>query len=248
MEQERLYKDLAWLWPILSPPEEYIEEGEFFADLIKSYSSGKPETLLHLGCGGGHLDMTLKKHFEITGVDKSESMLGLARRLNPESRYIAGDMRNIRIDDRFEVVLIYDSVNYMLSPEDLKSSFETAYHHLKPGGIAVTCVEQTPETFRQNAIKHNSRARGDIELTYFYHLYDPDKSDSTYETIFVYLIRKNGVLEIKTDKHICGIFSLETWEKLLRESGFKSKRDTFRHSTFSPGEEYPILIGLKKEA
>lgn len=31
----RLYNDLAWLWPIISPPEEYIEETEFFAKTVK---------------------------------------------------------------------------------------------------------------------------------------------------------------------------------------------------------------------
>lgn len=189
--------------------------------------------------------MTLKKHFEITGVDISGNMLALARELNPEARYLSGDMRSLQINEEFDVVLIYDSVNYMLTSDDLRSAFETAYCHLKPGGIVVTCVEQTPETFRQNATKHNFRTKGNIELTYIEHFYDPDIADTTYETIFVYLIRENGILEIETDRHVCGIFGLETWETLLTETGFDCERDTFRHSTFSPGEEYPILIGRK---
>lgn len=189
--------------------------------------------------------MTLKKHFQITGIDISEKMLDLARKLNPESRYLLGDMRTFRIEEKFDVVLIYDSVNYMLTDDDLQSAFKTAFHHLKSGGIMFTCVEQTPETFRQSFTKHTSRKSGDIQLTYIEHFYDPDKSDTTYETIFVYLIRKNGILEIETDRHVCGIFSLETWEWLLKETGFDSRRDAFRHSTFSPGEEYPILVGIK---
>jgi len=245
MENERLYKDLSWLWPVLSPPEEYIEEGEFFADLIRSYSANPPISLLHLGCGGGHLDMTLKNSFDITGVDRSRQMLDLASRLNPEARYLEGDMRTFGTRELFDVVLIYDGVNYMLDESDLKSVFETAFSLLKNSGIMVTYAEQAREWFVQNKVKSNSRRKGDIELTYFEHNYDQDLSDTTYESTFIYLIRKSGELTIETDRHICGIFNLETWERLIEQTGFKQHRGSFRHSTFSPGEEYPIFVGVK---
>jgi SAM-dependent methyltransferase len=246
MEQERLYKDLSWLWPVLSPPEDYIEEAEFLTNIIRDYLEFEPNTMLHLGCGGGHIDMTFKKYFEITGIDKSENMLNLARGLNPDCIYKSGDMREIRLDERFDVCLIYDSVNYMLTKEDLKKVFETAYFHLKPDGLMLTVVEETPDKFVQNKTKTNSRKKKDIELTYIEHWYDPDVNDFTYETTFVYLIRRKSDLSIEVDKHICGMFELDVWEKLMIESGFSQLKETFRHSTFSPGEEYPILIGLKK--
>lgn len=34
----RLYKDLAWLWPIWEDVEEYRRESELFAGLIKQYA------------------------------------------------------------------------------------------------------------------------------------------------------------------------------------------------------------------
>ena len=246
IKQNRLYDDLAWLWPTLSPPEDYIEEAEFLADLIKSYMSYAPKSMLHLGCGGGHLDMTMKRHFDITGIDKSKHMLGLAEKLNPENRYLSGDMRNVRLEDNFDVVLLYDGIDYMITEKDLKRAFETAYVHLKNDGIMLTVVEKSPTSFRQNETKVQHRVKGDIELTYFAHWYDPDPNDSTYENVYIYIIRKNRKLTVEHDLHICGMFEVEVWERLLREVGFTPKQDTFRHSTFSPGEEYPILIGLKQ--
>jgi SAM-dependent methyltransferase len=246
IERERLYKDMAWIWPTLSPPEEYIEEAEFLANLIKSYMSYSPKTMLHLGCGGGHIDMTFKKHFQVTGVDISENMLDLARNLNPENKYVVGDMRDIRLDEKFDVVLLYDGINYMTDEGDLKAAFESAYYNLKDNGIVLTAVEETPGSFQQNKTKVQHRAKDGIELTYVEHWYDPVPDDTTYETTFVYLIRKNNKLSVEHDLHICGIFEVEIWERLLREVGFTPQRDTFTHSTFSPGEEYPILIGFKK--
>ena len=245
IKQDRLYKDLAWIWPTMSPPEDYIEEAEFLTDLIRSYMSYTPRTMLHLGCGGGHIDMTFKKHFRVTGADISENMLGLARKLNPENKYIIGDMRDVRLEEKFDVVLLYDGINYMTNEIDLKAAFETAYANLKDDGIVLTVVEETPSAFRQNWTKVQHRTGSDIELTYVEHFYDPDPHDSTFETTFVYLIRKNKKLMVEIDSHICGIFEVEVWERLLREVGFTPKQDTFTHSTFSPGEEYPILIGFK---
>lgn len=237
---------MAWIWPTMSPPEEYVEEAEFLTDMIKSYMSYSPKTMLHLGCGGGHIDMTFKKHFRVTGVDISENMLDLARKLNPENNYITGDMRDIRLEEKFDIVLLYDGINYMMNKNDLKAAFETAYNNLNDDGILLTVVEETPGAFQQNKTKVQHRADGDIELTYIENWYDPDPDDSTYETTFIYLIRKNKKLSVELDCHICGIFELEVWERLLKEVGFTPKQDTFTHSTFAPGEEYPILIGFKR--
>ena len=62
-DERRLYGDLAWTWPIISPVEDYIEETELFSKLIKEHSTIEVNTLLHLGCGGGHNDYTFKKTF-----------------------------------------------------------------------------------------------------------------------------------------------------------------------------------------
>jgi hypothetical protein len=51
--------------------------------------------------------------------------------------------------------------------------------------------------------------------------YDPDPNDTTYESTFVWLIRRAGKLEIETDHHLGGVFPLQTWVDLSREAGFE---------------------------
>ena len=75
----RLYDDLAWLWPIVSPPEDYREECVEYRQLIEQRSRRPVRSLLHLGCGGGHHDYHLQRHLAVTGVDRSPAMLALAR-------------------------------------------------------------------------------------------------------------------------------------------------------------------------
>ena len=241
----KLYGDLAWIWPIISPVEDYIEETELFSKLIKEHSTIEVKILLHLGCGGGHNDYTFQKDFKVTSVDISEDMLGLAKKLNPEVNYQYGDMRTIRLEERFDAVTILDSINYIRTVEDLQKTFITAYEHLKPGGVFLTFVEKIAGQFKQNDINYSTHTKDNIEITFIENYYDPEASDTSYETTFIYLIRIGGKLEVHTDQHLCGIFKLETWLELLRATGFEVKQVKFTHSTFTEGESYPMLICIK---
>ena len=244
-KERRLYSDLAWVWPIISTPEDYVEETEHFCKIIQEYSQIELTTLLDMGCGGGHNDFTLKKHFRVTGIDASEDMLKLARQLNPEVTYSVGDMRTMLLGKTFDAVTIFDSINYMVTEADLQAAFITAFVHLKPGGVLLTLVEATPERFRQNWTRCTTHASGDIEIVFIENAYDPDPKDTTYEETFVYLIRRGGRLDIETDRHVFGIFGLETWHGLLREVGFEVKQmELFRPSGLE-GEICPLLVCVK---
>lgn len=244
-DERRLYGDLAWTWPIISPVENYIEETELYSKLIKKHSKIEVKTLLHLGCGGGHNDYTFKKHFKVTSVDISENMLTLAKKLNPEVNYQYGDMRTIRLEEKFGAVTILDSINYIKTVEDLQRTFITTYEHLKPGGVFLTFVEQITGQFKQNNTTCSTHSQGDVEITFIENYYDPDPTDTNYEATFIYLIRVGGKLEIYSDRHLCGIFKLETWLECLKATGFEVKQVKFTHSTFTEGEFYPMLICIK---
>jgi len=241
----RLYGDLAWTWPIISPVEDYIEETELYSKLIKEHSKIAVKTLLHLGCGGGHNDYTFKKYFKVTSLDISEDMLTLAKKLNPEVNYQYGDMRTIRLEERFDAVTILDSINYIKTVEDLQRTFITTYEHLKPGGVFLTFMEQIAGQFKQKNTTCSTHSKGNVEITFIENYYDPDPTDTNYEATFIYLIRVGGKLEIYSDRHLCGIFKLETWLECLKATGFEVKQVKFTHSTFTEGEFYPMLICIK---
>lgn len=145
----RAYSDLAWTEPIIAPPDEYVEGTDLFSKTIKEHSKIEAKTLLHLGCGAGGNDYIFKRHFEVTGVDISENMLEIARKLNPEVTYIYGDMRAIKLGESFDAVAIPDSIGYMTTVKDLRSVTTTAHNHLKPGGMLLI-ISNIAEQFRQN--------------------------------------------------------------------------------------------------
>jgi hypothetical protein len=121
----------------------------------------------------------------------------------------------------FDAVMVADSIDYMLTEDDLRAAFFTAFTHLKSGGVFCTYAEVTRERFRQNETKCSTYARGSMDIAFLHNNYDPDPNDTTYESTFVWLVRRAGKLEIETDHHLGGIFLLQTWVDLLRAVGFE---------------------------
>ncbi len=244
VDKRRMYGDLSWTWPIISPPDDYREETEEYIRLIKDQSRIPVSKVLNMGCGGGHNDHTLATAFEVTGVDLSDDMLSLARELNPNVQYVNGDMRSIRLGQGFDAVTVFDSISYMRTPESLKAAFLTAYTHLRPGGVFVACIEETIENFEQNKTIHSTHAREELEITLIENYYDPVPDDYMYEANFIYLIRRATELTVETDCHLLGLFPFAMWIELMGEVGMEVFK---RESIFQTvnGKPLQILIGAK---
>lgn len=219
--RERMYHDLAWLFPVITPPEDYIGEAAEFTQAIQQFSRRPARTLLNLGAGAGHNDHYLQHSFQVTGLDLSEPMLALARRLNSAVEYLVGDMRTIRLGRRFDAVILADSVSCLLTEMDLLAAFMTAYEHLEPGGVFCTYAEETQENFQQNGTFTSTHLAGDLEVALVENFYDVDPKDTWYETTFLFLIRQKGKLTIEVDQHLNGLFPLVTWRRLLEQAGFQ---------------------------
>jgi SAM-dependent methyltransferase len=243
--ERRMYDDLVWAWPFISDPASYENEVKLFIGLIKGRAVGPVKTALHLGCGGGHMDFTFKEEFQLTGVDLSEGMLEHARALNPEVEYMIGDMRDTRLGRTFDVVGIFDSISYMTSQKELRAAFETAWAHLRPGGVFIVYAEQTKEQFEQNKTFARTGVDGDTSVTLIENDYDPDPEDTTMEYTLVYLIRRDGKLTIEKEQHIMGIFPLRVWTRILRFVGFEVERRKFTYSAEWADLEYQLFLCRK---
>ena len=245
--QQRLYKDLSWLWPIVSPPEDYINETDYYSAVINKHAGIEVKSVLNLGCGGGHHDYTLKKHFTVTGIDTSESMLKLARNLNPEVSYIKGDMRNLQIEGVFDAVTVFDSINSMLTENDLAAVFTTAYIYLRPGGVMLTMVEMTKENFHQNRMLCSTHVKDDIEITFMENYFDSNPGDTICEMTLVFLIRQRGRLKIENDRHLIGLFRKRTWLDTLAKAGFDVLEEQYK-PVDSEVDSFPLFICVKPVA
>jgi ubiquinone/menaquinone biosynthesis C-methylase UbiE len=240
------YNDLAWTELIVTSPKECKKETELFCNTIKNNSKIKPKTLLHLGCGAGIYDHNFKKHFKVTGVDISNGMLKIAKKLNPKINYIKGDMRNVKINAKFDAVVIPDSIGYITTLKDLRKTINTAYSHLNIGGILLI-VAHIRDNFNENNFVYTGKLKG-VEITIFENNYIINKTN--YEATIVYLIRRKGKLEIYTDRHKLGLFNSKEWLALLKRKHFSIKKTNLDHmyDRFMPENgKYPqIMFACRK--
>lgn len=240
----RLYNDLAWLWPLWGDPAtEYAAYCEFLVTRMKRLARRELNTLLNAGCGGGKNLFTLRQHFQATGLDLSEQMLALAAELNPGCELVRGDLRDYELERQFDAVLLDDAISYLLNEEDLERAFHNAFRHLAPGGVLAFSIDATTENFQNNRsqVFHSipSAKHPDTEVTYITN--DYLRPDSCVDNTFIYLIRQRGELRIETDHHVCGLFPLQTWRDLLEKTGFQSSLDSFEEN----GDQYPTFFCLK---
>jgi SAM-dependent methyltransferase len=237
----RLYADLASWWPLLSPPADYAEEAAFYQRLMIEASPQPPVTLLELGSGGGNNASFLKQRFETVLVEPSSGMLAVSRALNPEVAHVQGDMRNVRLDREFHCVFVHDAVVYMVTEADLRQAIETAYVHCRPGGVALFCPDHVRENFRPST-EHGGEDGDGRAMRYLAWMWDPDPSDTTYITDYVYALRyEDGRVETVYDRHVEGLFSRSDWLRWLGEAGFEANAVPFEHSEIEAGSHEVFL-------
>ena len=220
-----LYDKLAYLWPVISPPEDYAEEAIHWRQALRRYLGPGSHRILELGVGGGHNLSHLTAEFDATAVDISPKMLELSRRLNPTVEHHLGDMRTFRLPGRiFDAVLIHDAICYMLTEDDLRAAFATARAHLRPGGLLLVAPDLVRDTFRPGMKLRWSTQSDGVEITTEETVRDQDPNDTMVESHFTYTITERGAKRIERDIHITGLFSLATWTALLEEAGFDTQR------------------------
>lgn len=237
------YNDLAWTEEWLADPADYEKEVGIFLDLIGGETANPPRTLLHLGCGAGGHDTFFKRHFAVTGVDLSRGMLEMARRRHPDIEYVEGDMRTVRLKRRFDVVAIPDSIDYMVTRDDLQQAITTAVAHLGAGGVLLV-VGKTAEQFQDNNFAYTGERSG-IHLTLLENNYVNPWRPETYDATFVYLIREQGELTLRTDRHVLGLFPAAFWDEVFAGTGLTvhtaDLKDLYDRYLLADGD-YPLTV------
>jgi SAM-dependent methyltransferase len=221
--EPKMYGELASWFHLLTSPDDYVVEAEFYGRVLTESADIPVKTVLELGSGGGNNASHMKAHFDLTLTDLSPEMLELSRRLNPRCEHIRGDMRTLRLGRQFDGVFVHDAISYMTTEEDLRAAIVTAFEHCKPGGAAVFGPDEVAENFdsRTDHGGHDGRGRS---LRYLEWTWDPDPGDKTYLVDYAYMLREGDDVRVEHDRHVCGLFSRATWVRLLEESGFRAER------------------------
>lgn len=130
----------AGVYDALYQDKDYEKECDFIEALFRKYNC-QPQNILDLGCGtGGHALILAKRGYKVTGIDRSASMLKIARQkaekegLNIE--FIEGDITKVNIEKKFDAVIaMFAVMSYQTTNSDLASVCKLARESLIPGGL-----------------------------------------------------------------------------------------------------------------
>jgi ubiquinone/menaquinone biosynthesis C-methylase UbiE len=149
-------------------------DARFFARLLARV---RPRRVLELACGSGRVTLTLAAALPMTkivGVDSSIDMLGKAATARdaaePSVRervlFVEGDMRDWPgTGDAFDAVLIACcSVSHLLTLDDRRRTWATAFRLLRPGGVFILDVRVPDLAMLAEAQRVRPRAFVDLDI------------------------------------------------------------------------------------
>ncbi|BFM39513.1 class I SAM-dependent methyltransferase [Synechocystis sp. LKSZ1] len=141
-----IFADYADYYDVLYQDKDYPGEVDFIHGLIQSHRP-QARTVLDLGCGTGrHSSLLVQKGYSVQGIDQSVAMLAkaearrasLSPALAENLQFEVGDIRELTLDRKFDVVLLlFHVLSYQISHQDLLATLTTVRQHLQPGGILI---------------------------------------------------------------------------------------------------------------
>jgi SAM-dependent methyltransferase len=214
-----LYDRLAPWYHLLDPAPDHEPEAAQLIATFRDAITGPRETLLELGAGAGNTASFLAHAYRCTLSEPSDAMRALSEARNPGAAHVGGDMRSLRLDRRFDAVLIHDAIVYMRSREELRAAMETAFVHVREGGAAIL----VPDAFRGQLHEYtqlHEGDEGDRSLRALEWCWDPDPDDELCTVEWSFLARRGTEMLAIHDRHVEGLFAREVWIELARDVGF----------------------------
>jgi ubiquinone/menaquinone biosynthesis C-methylase UbiE len=140
--------------------------------------------ILDVCCGSGHVTKELvRRGYRVTGIDASAKLIALARRDLPEVDLRVQDARTLCLESQYDAAIsTFDSLNHILTVDDLCRVLAGVHRALEPGGLFVFDMN-LEEAYSADLRQWIVRVR-DEEVTMVRGLYDEVTKQAMTELIW----------------------------------------------------------------
>lgn len=166
------YTVLAEIYDEVMEDVDYETWTDYIEEIIMQHHD-HAEDLLELACGTGTMALSMEEfgYYHIVASDASAPMIEVAKRKGEEARsdveFKVIDFLDINIEQTFDVVfMVFDSLNYLHSNEDILKLHSEVKSVLNPGGLFIYDFT-TPRNSRK-AIKYLDKETKTVENRYRY--------------------------------------------------------------------------------
>lgn len=187
------------------------------------------DSFLDLCCGTGQMAKALcERGFKVTGIDLAEEMLAYAKKNAPEATFLVADARSFSLEEEsFAAVgCFYDSLNHLLSEEELRQAFSNVYRVLAKDGFFLFDLNMEEGYLQRWRSFHIDKEEYVCVVRSHY------EQAEKLATMKVIMFQKEGELWSREDL----VFTQRCYEpdavvKLLNEAGF-AKVEPFQQEGF----------------
>ncbi len=223
------YTKLANIYDSVMEDVNYDLWGDFIDAIIREHYPGA-KNVLELACGTGSLSLSLDEldSYNITATDKSDAMIEQARRKNKEGLcnvlFRVMDFLNIEPDQTYDIVVsIFDSINYLQTPEQIQQFLKETQKVLHPQSLLIFDFTTPKNSIR--AIEYLNNEEGYTPDNYRFFrksTYDPStqihKNEFKIEKLSA---DQEGVVEQFREVHKQKIYTLPQMLDIIDQSEYR---------------------------
>ena len=112
--------------------QKLYQRNEFNKKILKKYFPNS-KSLLDLGCGTGqYSNLMTKLNLNVVGVDRSSSMLKIAKKKykkNKKLSFVKSNIKNITLKDKFDIIsALFHILSYQISNNEIDKFFQNLIH------------------------------------------------------------------------------------------------------------------------
>ena len=245
------YEDFAQCYDRFMEQVPYEEWADWICQELQSHGI-MDGLILELGCGTGNMtELLAQRGYDMIGIDASAQMLAEALNKRDESGhdilYLEQDMREFELYGTVRAVIcVFDSINYICSPQELLTVFRLVNNYLDPGGLFLFDFN-TVHKYR-DLMGECVLADADEDCSYIWeNSFDPSSMDNTCD-LTLFLRREDGCYVRIDEEHVQHAYSLEQVLTLLKKAGLCPEA-VFEAYTSRPGDENAerLLIAAREQ-
>lgn len=197
---------------------------EFWASYVQELlTRHRPDTasILELGCGTGSLAIALQPlgDYRYVATDRSEAMLAVARRKADEAdvpiEFATAEFTNLHAAKRFDAaVLLYDGLNYLLEPSQVRVLLAGAFAALSDEGVFIVDQSTPANSLKNEAFFESSDSTDDFSYVRRSRF---DAASNLHRTTLEIVSRERRFVE----EHVQRAYRIDEIRPLARDVGFR---------------------------
>lgn len=243
------YTSFAQVYDLFMDNVPYEEWCEYIRDILHQYGI-EDGLLLDLGCGTGKMCRIMSQYgYDLIGIDNSIEMLDIAREQNDAGiLYLNQDMREFELYGTVRAVYCAcDSVNYILSEEELTSVFKLVNNYLDPRGLFV--FDFNPEYKYRELLAENTFAENREDGSFIWENYYDEEEEINEYDLTLFIKDDHGKFERFGETHFQKSYTLEAMRRLIEAAGMEyvAAYDAYTFDPVREDSERITIIAREKK-